>query len=120
MLRRLICCGQKSVKYTPKNGKVAVTAVKDKANNQVVIKIADTGIGIAQEYFEKIFERFYRIESSRTTAGTGLGLSLSRTIVRQHKGDILITCKEPGVQGSGCVFIIILPYCNLDVIESSY
>ena len=99
-----------AIKYTPENGKVSVIAFKE--NHQVIIKIEDTGIGIPQEYFEKIFERFYRAESSRTSAGTGLGLSLARTIVRQHKGDIFVSSRK----GKGTVFSMTLPYSNLEVI----
>ncbi|SDU35739.1 sensor histidine kinase [Desulfobacula phenolica] len=99
-----------AIKYTPEYGKITVvTALK---NNDVSIKIEDTGIGIAPEYVEKIFERFYRAESSRTSAGTGLGLSLARTIVRQHKGDIRVKSR----QGKGAVFEIRLPFNNLRVI----
>ena len=99
-----------AIKYTPENGKVSILAFKE--NHQVVIKIEDTGISIAPEFFEKIFERFYRAESSRTSAGTGLGLSLARTIVRQHKGDISVSSR----QGRGSVFVMTLPYSNLEVI----
>ena len=103
-----------AIKYTPENGKVSVLAFKE--NQQVTIKIEDTGIGIAPEYFEKIFERFYRAEASRTSAGTGLGLSLARTIVRQHKGDISVSSRQSNHQGSGTVFMMTLPYSNLEVI----
>ena len=103
-----------AIKYTPENGKVSVLAFKE--NQQVTIKIEDTGIGIAPEYFEKIFERFYRAEASRTSAGTGLGLSLARTIVRQHKGDISVSSRQSNHQGSGTVFVMTLPYSNLEVI----
>jgi len=107
-----------AIKYTSKKGKVSVSAVKQK--DQVIIKIFDTGIGIKPEYFEKIFERFYRIESSRTSPGTGLGLSLARTIVRQHQGDIFIQTQESRHQDKGTIFMVILPYRNLEVIESSF
>lgn len=99
-----------AIKYTPENGEVRVFGFKK--NEQVILKIEDTGIGIAPEYFEKIFERFYRAESSRTSIGTGLGLSLARTIARQHKGDISVSSR----QGKGSVFVMTLPYSNLEVI----
>jgi len=99
-----------AIKYTPENGKISVlVTLKD---HVAMIKITDTGIGIAPEHFEKIFERFYRAESSRTSAGTGLGLSLARTIVRQHKGDITVSSR----QGRGVAFMITLPYSNFEVI----
>ena len=99
-----------AIKYTPENGKITVCVFLK--NQEVRIKIEDTGIGIEPECFEKIFERFYRAESSRTSAGTGLGLSLARAIVQEHKGDILVSSR----QGQGSVFVITLPYCNLEVI----
>lgn len=108
-----------AIKYTPEKEKVCVSlAVED---HQAVIKIEDSGIGISAEYIEKVFERFYRIESSRSSAGTGLGLSLARTIVRQHKGDIVIVRPkhEPGAPFKGTVFVVTLPYRNFEVIESS-
>ncbi|MCK5837693.1 MAG: HAMP domain-containing protein, partial [Desulfobacula sp.] len=99
-----------AIKYTPENGRIRVIAMLN--DQEVIIKIEDTGIGIAPEYFEKIFERFYRAESSRTSAGTGLGLSLARTIVRQHNGNIYVT----GRQEKGAVFVMTLPICNFEVI----
>ena len=99
-----------AIKYTPENGKINVSVAL--RNHEIIIKIEDTGIGIPPEYFEKIFERFYRAESSRTSAGTGLGLSLARTIVRQHNGDIFVS----GRKAQGAAFIITLPYSNFEVI----
>lgn len=99
-----------AIKYTGENGKIRVAVFKE--NHVVIIKIEDTGIGIAKESLEKIFQRFYRAESSRTSTGTGLGLSLARAIVRQHKGDIRVTSSL----GRGSVFVITLPDGNPGVI----
>ena len=99
-----------AIKYTPQNGRINVIVRQE--NHYITIKIEDTGIGIDKKYLKKIFQRFYRAESSRTTAGTGLGLSLARTIVRQHKGEIQVTSHP----GRGSVFIIRLPYNNPGVI----
>jgi len=99
-----------AIKYTLENGKINVIVLKD--NNCIIIRIEDTGIGIAKKYLEKIFQRFYRTESSRTRQGTGLGLSFARTIVRQHKGEIIVT----SFPGKGSVFEITLPYRNPGVI----
>ncbi len=99
-----------AIKYTPEKGKVCVqAAVKD---HMAVITIQDTGTGIAPESHEKIFERFYRAESSRTSSGTGLGLSLARTIVRRHNGDIRVSSQP----GEGSVFSMTLPTNNFPVI----
>lgn len=99
-----------AIKYTGENGAVDVALYKE--NDQVTIKITDTGIGITSENFEKIFDRFYRAEPSRTDAGTGLGLSLARAIVRQHKGEILVSSQY----NKGSVFSVTLPYGNAEVI----
>ncbi len=99
-----------AIKYTPKNGHISVAAFK--GDHDITLQIEDTGIGISPQEQEKIFQRFYRAESSRTTAGTGLGLSLARTIAREHKGDVLVrTCP-----GKGAVFVMTLPYRNPAVI----
>jgi len=99
-----------AIKYTSEKGKITVSVVLQ--DHEVIIKIEDTGIGIDSDDFEKIFERFYRADASRTKQGTGLGLSLARTIVRQHKGDISVSKKHD----RGSVFTITLPYNNLEVI----
>ncbi|MCP4670780.1 MAG: HAMP domain-containing protein [Desulfobacula sp.] len=99
-----------AIKYTPANGEVSIVLILK--NSGAVIKIQDTGIGITPNDFEKIFERFYRADISRTKAGSGLGLSLARTIVRAHKGEITVS----NAQHSGSVFKIRLPYNNPGVI----
>ncbi len=99
-----------AIKYTPKGGKVSITGHRE--NKTVVIRVSDTGIGIPPEFHEKIFERFYRIDSARTSSGTGLGLSLARTIIRRHKGEIRVI----GDQNIGSVFEIRLPIDNSEII----
>ena len=80
-----------SVKYTPDGGKISVQASKRDDNN-IEIVISDNGIGIPKEDVERIFERFYRVEKSRTseTGGTGLGLAIAKEIINAHAGDITI------------------------------
>ena len=99
-----------AIKYTPESGEISIVALTE--NQTAVIKVIDTGIGILPEFQEKIFERFYRIDSSRTSSGTGLGLSLARTIVRQHQGDIHVSSHL----NNGSVFEIRLPINNPSVI----
>ncbi len=98
-----------AVKYTPERGRIHVSALRN--NMQALIRVEDSGIGIPPEFQEKIFERFYRIDSSRTHSGAGLGLSLARTIIRRHHGDIRVRSRE----GEGSVFEVGLPIFNLDV-----
>jgi len=96
-----------ALKYTPNKGRVHVDLQRD-SHDFVKIRVTDTGPGIASVYLEKIFERFFRAESSRTTPGTGLGLSFARTVARQHKGDLMVASKL----GKGSVFSMRLPYRN--------
>lgn len=99
-----------AIKYTSQHGSVRVAAfVKE---NQIIIEVADTGLGIDPENHENIFKRFFRTESSRTSPGSGLGLSLARTVIRKHNGDISVKSSL----GNGSVFTILLPYDNLEII----
>jgi signal transduction histidine kinase len=76
--------------------------------NQILIEVADRGIGIPVRYRKHIFSRFYRapLPEHRRREGTGLGLHIARTIIRHHKGDIGIRSRD---DGDGSVFWIRLP-----------
>jgi signal transduction histidine kinase len=80
-----------AIKATQAGGKVTVTLRS--SNNQAIVRVIDTGIGIAPADQQRIFDRFYRVERSRTRSklyggGTGLGLAIALTIIRAHKGTI--------------------------------
>lgn len=94
-----------AIKHTAKNGKIIVSLVNDK--NKIKMTIENTGDGIAPEHLKGIFERFYRIDSSRDreTGGYGLGLSIASSIVKQHKGRIYAKSEL----GESTSFIIELP-----------
>jgi two-component system phosphate regulon sensor histidine kinase PhoR len=95
-----------AIKYTPREGTVKITVAKGGDNN-VVISITDTGIGISQEDLLRIFERFYRVDKARTREirGTGLGLSIVKHIIEAHQGQIDVHSEL----GKGTTFIITLP-----------
>lgn len=77
-----------AIRYNVQGGRVAVDIHKE--NNNTVISVADTGIGIAPEHHTRIFERFYRVDKSHSkeTGGTGLGLSIVKHAVQYHNGKI--------------------------------
>lgn len=79
-----------AIRYTNPGGSVAVTV--DETDKEVYLKVKDTGIGIAKEHQERIFERFYRVDKSRSksTGGTGLGLAIVKHIVAQMEGRIIL------------------------------
>lgn len=74
---------------------------------QLVFEVTDEGIGIPESHIDRIFERFYRVDRtrSRATGGTGLGLSIVRHIARNHGGDVTVASK----QGEGATFKVSLP-----------
>ena len=77
-----------AVKYTPEGGKIALNSYVNK--KKIYIEIEDNGIGISKEDMNNIFNRFYRVDKSRTkeSGGHGLGLSIAKWIISQHKGEI--------------------------------
>ena len=79
-----------AVKFTPEGGKIGMRAKK--ADSEIEIVVWDTGIGIASENMDKIFEGFFRVDTpySRLTEGTGLGLPLSKKLVELHGGKLSV------------------------------
>jgi len=85
-----------AIKFTPQGGAISLLASKDE--HAITIAIADTGQGIASEYKDKVFEKFFRLEQSRNTKGNGLGLSLVAAIVRIHGAKITLEDNAPGLR----------------------
>ena len=85
-----------AVKYNVEAGRVTVS-LADEADS-VVLSVSDTGIGIAREHQDRVFERFYRVDQGRSqrTGGTGLGLSIVKHIVEHHGGAISLESSEKG------------------------
>lgn len=96
-----------ALKYTPAGGKVTVRLVVEEAKREVRIEVSDTGVGISKEDLPRIFEKFYRVPSSRTMAkGAGMGLALVKEIIETvHNGRVSITSSP----GEGSTFALILP-----------
>jgi two-component system phosphate regulon sensor histidine kinase PhoR len=94
-----------AIKYTPEGGRIRVSAKS--AGSEVLIEVADSGIGIPPEDVPRVFERFYRVDKSRSRemGGTGLGLSIVKHVVHVHGGSVDV---ESAV-GKGSVFRVRLP-----------
>ncbi len=94
-----------AVQYTPQGGRITVHAAR--GGHSVHISVADTGIGIPADQQQRIFERFYRVDSarSREVGGTGLGLSIARHLAEAHGGRIEVQSEV----GKGSTFTLILP-----------
>lgn len=92
-------------KYTPSPGSVRLSL--EQHDESAVIRVQDSGVGIAQEDQSKIFERFYRVDKarSREQGGTGLGLAIAQWIVAQHRGSITVQSHP----GEGTIFMVELP-----------
>ncbi len=95
-----------SVKYTQDGGKIEVSLKKSDKDEAVVV-ISDNGMGIPKEDLPRLFERFYRVEKSRSSdaGGTGLGLSIAKEIIDAHGGEI----KVESAEGEGTTTTITIP-----------
>ncbi len=93
------------LRYTPPGGRVELWAMP--ADDAIVLQVTDTGQGIPPEHLPMIFDRFYKVEASRSgnEAGSGLGLSIVKAIVERHGGTISVA----STPGAGTVFEIRLP-----------
>ncbi|MBN1487843.1 MAG: HAMP domain-containing protein, partial [Anaerolineae bacterium] len=99
-----------AIKYTPAGGQINVGL--EMRDNETLIYIADTGIGIAHEDQIRLFEKFYRIKRRETSEipGTGLGLALVRSIVERHNGRVWVESEL----NQGTTFYIVLPFVDED------
>ncbi|WP_229743945.1 sensor histidine kinase [Aliidongia dinghuensis] len=86
---------ENALKYTPSSGAVAVQV--QVAGTMARLTVSDNGPGIPAAERERVFDRFYRLEASRTTEGNGLGLSLARAVIRLHGGSIALEDNAPGL-----------------------
>jgi two-component system, OmpR family, sensor histidine kinase BaeS len=93
-----------AVRYTPKGG---VTLTLRRNGAEVGVSVRDTGPGIAPEHLERIFDRFYRIDQSRSRdlGGTGLGLAIARLLAELQHGRITVD----STLGTGSTFTVWLP-----------
>jgi signal transduction histidine kinase len=94
-----------AIKYTPDGGNISLIVQPGK--DQITVVLKDTGIGIPRDDLPHIFDRFYRVDTSRSrlSGGVGLGLSICQWIVKAHHGTIDV--KSPPHQGT--TFVVTLP-----------
>jgi signal transduction histidine kinase len=97
-----------ALRYTPVGGQVTVSATVEERGRYVAFQVSDTGIGIARDALPHVFERFYRVDKSRSRAlgGSGIGLTIARALVEAMGGQI--SAESAGLD-HGCVFTFTLP-----------
>ncbi len=93
-----------AIKYNKQNGNVDIIIKNDKLNKKIIFIVKDTGIGIPKNEQERIFERFYRVDKSRSKelGGTGLGLSIVKHAAKYHNAKITLDSQE----GQGSTFSV--------------
>ena len=96
---------ENAIKYNKEHGWVKVKLDAD--HQYFTVEVADSGVGIPQDCLEHIYERFYRVDKSRSReiGGTGLGLAITRSAILMHRG----TIKAESIEGQGTVFTIRIP-----------
>lgn len=101
-------------KFTPENGRISVSLAR--ANNNIVMRIADTGPGINVEHIKHIFENFYQVDSAHHE-GSGIGLALVKSFVELHGGQIAV---ENQTEGTGSIFTVTLPVVEVTEMPSNH
>ncbi|MCB1028076.1 MAG: hypothetical protein KDB24_09970 [Microthrixaceae bacterium] len=102
---------ENAVKYSPDGASVCL-GIAESGPDEVVVTVADSGIGIPGADLDRIFERFYRVDRARgrDTGGSGLGLAIVRHVVHNHGGTVEVTSTE----GVGTTFTVHLPSAGAD------
>ena len=110
VLRNLL---DNAVKYSPQGGMIVVRG--QVRESEVVISVADQGVGIAPQDLNRLFEKYFRVESGlgRHVVGSGLGLPIAQAIVESHGGHIWAESEY----GKGSTFIFVFPKCVQEVPE---
>ena len=95
-----------TLKFSPSKGSAEVTIKAE--DKRIKVAVADTGIGIAPQHQEKVFDKFYQVDSSynRSSGGIGMGLTVAKEIIEAHQGRIWAESKG---LGAGSKFIFTLP-----------
>jgi signal transduction histidine kinase len=101
---------QNALQYTPAGGEIEVSCAR--IGRELLTTVEDTGIGIASEHLDRVFDRLWRADSSRSyyAGGSGLGLAITQAIISNHKGTITVTSQ----QNVGSCFVVCLPAATKD------
>jgi len=102
LIRLIVNLLDNAIKYTDRG---SITLSAQEMDGYAIIEVADTGIGIPPDHLPHIFERFYRVESARSSGGAGLGLSIARQIVQAHGGRIEVQSETD----EGTIFTVYIP-----------
>ena len=104
---------ENGIKYNIPGGKLSVKLLRHEDN--ALLQVSDTGMGIPEDALDHIFERFYRVDKSRSRAsgGSGLGLAIVRAIVQRNRGDILVHSEL----GKGSTFTVSFPVFDTEEVE---
>ncbi len=94
---------ENALRYTPAGGRVFVESRRD--GGAILVVVRDSGIGIAYEHLDRIFDRFWRADPVRSPGGSGLGLAIARALARRHGGDVTVTSRH----GVGSTFVASFP-----------
>ena len=104
---------ENGIKYNTPGGKLTVTLSRREDN--AVLDVTDTGVGIPEDAISHVFERFYRVDKarSRKSGGSGLGLAIVRNMVQRYRGEIQVT----SVHGQGSTFTVIFPVFDTEEVS---
>jgi signal transduction histidine kinase len=104
---------ENGIKYNQPGGSLTVTLRREEDN--AIMTVADTGMGIPEDAIDHVFERFYRVDKarSRATGGSGLGLAIVKTIVQRNRGDISVASEMK----KGTTFTVVFPAFDTEVEE---
>lgn len=95
-----------AIKYSDPGSKVQIESKTESGN--IIISVQDEGAGIEPEDLDKIWDRLYRADKSRSTHGLGIGLSVVKTVIKAHGGSV----NASSASGKGSIFYVVLPICN--------
>ncbi|HWT28579.1 MAG TPA: ATP-binding protein, partial [Methylophilaceae bacterium] len=104
-----------AIRYTPEGGDIVIRW--EQRGQEAVFSVKDTGIGIEQQHIDRLTERFYRVDRSRSreTGGTGLGLSIVKHILTRHQARLEIE----SVPGQGSTFRVVFPKARIVLKQSA-